>query len=254
VSESFILGAFLVCQSAARPAAPLNAVPTPTAKQIDTWGQGIAAELESVAAVADALSVDAVTDWRQFQQLAQGIPSAGSAVHRQIIAWAPRLAASGRTAFENETGRVAYRSFVLKTPRRHEDEPRDESVQSDLFPVLFSAPPSTRSLPLGVDLFEIPAVSDALTGAVASRTARLHILPSANPDTLRFLGVLPVVDETQMQLAGVILVVSEVRAEGGAGALPSCAAIPDRRPRKDGVKLTHGGWDWQISFCENAGL
>ncbi|HEY0708748.1 MAG TPA: CHASE domain-containing protein [Polyangia bacterium] len=126
-------------------------------------------ERETAAAVALAgtvrarLSAGDVINWKDFEALVANAPTRSPV--QKLVAWAPRVPATTREAFEAESGRDGFRSFRIGVPGRNPAgrQPLTQVPPNQAHhPIALTAPLSPGSDLLGLDLTALPGFASAV--------------------------------------------------------------------------------------------
>jgi hypothetical protein len=133
-------------------------------------GQVVDGALEVLDPLADRLGSDAPLDWRGFSRTLEAGPE------QALVAWAPRVAGMERAAYEADTGRDAFRSFLIREPGGGGLQPA--RARADHFPVHLVHPAPASKRLLGLDLLSDPGLAAAI-GRVRRSTAAQVLFPAS---------------------------------------------------------------------------
>jgi hypothetical protein len=160
----------LIGTALALPAVPRATRPNLARAQADAVAAAIeieaAAAVHTLAPIAARLRAGEPVDWKEFSRLAEASGGgAGQQPELRFFAWLPWVPAAGRDAYERDTGKDGYRSFMLS--EIGPGGPVPAAPRREYLPLnLTSAAESTSAL-LGLDL-----AADAELRAAADRGRR----------------------------------------------------------------------------------
>ncbi len=199
--------------------APAGRDPTASAALSPAVEAAVDRTLQSLEPLAQRCGSMDPPDWRAF---ARAVQAAGEPVH-PLVVWAPAVPETARAGYEADTGRDAFRSFLIREPDGRAGL-RAAAARDAHFPVHLVDPAPRSNALLGLDLPADPALAEAIARAGQSGAPQLllsgkALLPGSSSGPLLVMPVL-----RGGRLAGVL--VAAVPAAVPPGAAPRLVTRP----------------------------